>query len=149
MPILYQKLKIIVSTFTFFLTLYHFADMPDAFFASEKKRKRPSRDGASSSRGRGGSRGSRGSRGNSRAAPSRRQHDSDVSEGESDAGAFDLDTVDFRQGRNETAQSDDDVIDEHETAAEKRVRLAKGYLAKVRSELAAGQLTIPSMLDSC
>lgn len=46
--------------------------------------------------------------------------------------------MDFRAGREEVAQGDDEVVDENETAAEKRVRLAKGYLAKVRRDMEAG-----------
>jgi ribosomal RNA-processing protein 9 len=47
--------------------------------------------------------------------------------------------MDFRAGRGEVAQSDDELIDQNETAAEKRVRLAKGYLNKVREEMEAGE----------
>jgi ribosomal RNA-processing protein 9 len=45
--------------------------------------------------------------------------------------------MDFRAGRGgEDIHSDEELIDENETAAEKRVRMAKGYLAKVRQEVA-------------
>lgn len=46
--------------------------------------------------------------------------------------------MDFRANRGEITLSDDEVVDENETAAEKRVRLAKGYLAKVRQDMEAG-----------
>lgn len=106
--------------------------MPDAFFQSERKRKRPS----TSSRGRGGDRNTSRGRGRGGARPQRqRDNDEDLS---SEADAADLDNLDFRAGREDKAPSDDEVVDEDETAAEKRVRLAKGYLQKVRDQLEAG-----------
>lgn len=48
--------------------------------------------------------------------------------------------MDFRGDRGrEDERDDEDVIDENETAAEKRVRLARGYLRKVQDEVEAGQ----------
>jgi len=95
--------------------------MPDAFFQSDKKRKRskPGRAGPSS---------------NSRPkAPRRQEKDEEL---ESSAGEEGVDDMDFRAGRGgEDDMSDGEAIDENETAAEKRVRMAKGYLAKVRKEL--------------
>lgn len=38
--------------------------------------------------------------------------------------------------------SDEELVDENETAAEKRVRLAKGYLAKVREDMETGELCV-------
>lgn len=35
--------------------------------------------------------------------------------------------------------SDDELIDANETAAEKRIRLAKGYLAQVQAKVEAGK----------
>lgn len=114
--------------------------MPDSFFVSDKKRKRPARAGPSSGRP------SRGTGSNSRSGStsrpkqnSRSQRDEDVSS-ESEAGGGDVDDMDFRAGRGEVAQSDDELIDQNETAAEKRVRLAKGYLNKVREEMEAGEV---------
>ena len=49
--------------------------------------------------------------------------------------------MDFRAGREEIPLSDGEAVDENETAAEKRVRLAKGYLAKVREDLEAGEFS--------
>ena len=46
--------------------------------------------------------------------------------------------MDFRAGREDGPLSDGEIIDENETAAEKRVRLAKSYLAKVKQDLEAG-----------
>lgn len=100
---------------------YKHITMPDAFFQSDKKRKRskPGRAGPSS---------------NSRPkAPRRQEKDEEL---ESSAGEEGVDDMDFRAGRgDEDVHSDEELIDENETAAEKRVRMAKGYLAKVRKEL--------------
>jgi ribosomal RNA-processing protein 9 len=96
--------------------------MPDAFFQSDKKRKRskPGRAGPST---------------NSRSKPAPRHQEKDE-ELESSAGEDGVDDMDFRAGRGgEDDMSDGEAIDENETAAEKRVRMAKGYLAKVRKEL--------------
>ena len=46
--------------------------------------------------------------------------------------------MDFRKGREEIPMEDDEIVDDNETAAEKRVRLAKGYLAKVKEDLETG-----------
>lgn len=104
--------------YTIYYILY---TMPDAFFQSDKKRKRskPGRAGPSS---------------NSRPkAPRRQEKDEEL---ESSAGEEGVDDMDFRAGRGgEDDMSDGEAIDENETAAEKRVRMAKGYLAKVRKEL--------------
>ncbi|RXK39181.1 ribosomal RNA-processing protein 9 [Tremella mesenterica] len=102
--------------------------MPDPFFQSDKKRKRTPRPNSTSRPG-----GNTKSR--AKTAPRRQRPSSDSSE--SDGGDFDLDTVDFRKGRDDDAISDEGYIDENETAAEKRVRLAKNYLSKVRTELEA------------
>ena len=109
--------------------------MGDSFFVSDKKRKRPSR-GGSFGRGRGRGGAARGGRGE---GPSRRDRDEDVSSAESDVGGADFDTMDFRAGREDVLLSDNEAVDENETAAEKRVRLAKGYLAKVKQDLEAGE----------
>lgn len=105
--------------------------MPDAFFQSDKKRKRskPGRAGPSS---------------NSRPkAPRRQEKDEEL---ESSAGEEGVDDMDFRAGRGgEDDMSDGEAIDEHETAAEKRVRMAKGYLAKVRKELQDSECTLPTL----
>lgn len=165
--------------------------MPDSFFQSDKKRKRPSRSGegesSGSSRGRGGGRGgsSRGSdRGGSRGRGSSRGgsrggrggdssggydkpfrpsaygkgqkpqgqakfaaerksraegkgKDEDLSSDAEGEDGGDLDEMDFTadQDRN---REDEEIIDENETGAEKRVRLARGYLKKVQDEVEAG-----------
>lgn len=103
--------------------------MPDSFFQSDKKRKRPSKPG-----GRAGP--------STRSKPVRRQEkDEDLSSGaEGEGKNVELDDMDFRAGRGGEDQFDDEeLIDENETAAEKRVRMAKGYLAKVRKEIADGE----------
>jgi len=61
-----------------------------------------------------------------------------VSSAESDVGNGDIDLMDFRKGREEIPMEDDEIVDDNETAAEKRVRLAKGYLAKVKEDLETG-----------
>ncbi|WVQ98318.1 hypothetical protein IAU59_005441 [Kwoniella sp. CBS 9459] len=128
--------------------------MPDPFFQSEKKRKRPNRSGASG----GGAGGPPSSSGSSRpqaygkgqksrpqpyARSKRVEKDENLSsDAEGEGGAVDLDDMDFRAGREDVALSDEEVIDENETAAEKRVRLAKGYLAKVRDEVEAAKADV-------
>ncbi|OWZ28388.1 ribosomal RNA-processing protein 9 [Cryptococcus neoformans AD2-60a] len=95
--------------------------MPDPFFQSQKKRKRNNRSGPSASR-------------------QQKHEDNDEnlsSDAEGDNGPVDIDLMDFREGREDVAMSDEEYIDENETAAEKRVRLAKGYLARVRDEVEA------------
>lgn len=104
--------------------------MPDSFFQSDKKRKRskPGRAGPST---------------RTKPARSQRQErDEDLdSEAEGEGRHVDLDDMDYRAGRaDEDQRSDDELIDENETAAEKRVRMAKGYLAKVRKEIEEGEL---------
>ncbi|KAL7419087.1 pre-rRNA processing protein [Cryptotrichosporon argae] len=108
--------------------------MPDRFFQSERKRKRPSssRGGAS----RGSARGSSHSRGGASASgPRRARADSVLSAGSSAGSSTGADDLDARR---RAEAMDDAAFDEAaETAAEKRVRMAKGYLRKVRDELAA------------
>ena len=97
--------------------------MPDSFFHSDKKRRRPSARGPP--RGR-----------NARTAQTE-DKDEDLDSGLSDAGGGE--DMDFRAGREDGPLSDEEVVNTHETAAEKRVRLAKGYLAKVKSDLQDGE----------
>lgn len=47
--------------------------------------------------------------------------------------------MDFRAGRGPITLNDDEFVDANETAAEKRVRLARGYLDKVRKDMAEEQ----------
>ena len=138
------------STYHYFCQLlrlhYPTYEMPDSFFQSDKKRKR-SKPG-------GGDRGGGGRAGpSSRSKPARRQpqeKDEDLSSGaEGEGRNVELDDMDFRAGRGGVDQFDDDeLIDENETAAEKRVRMAKGYLAKVRKEIEDGGLTTECVLLS-
>jgi ribosomal RNA-processing protein 9 len=124
------------------------AAMPDSFFQSDKKRKRPSRPGSTPGSGPSKQpyekpyRPAAYGKGQKPKGRSSRQsaRDEDLSSDEDgEGGGVDLDDMDFRRGRNDDAMSDGELIDENETAAEKRVRLAKGYLAKVREEVAAGE----------
>ncbi|WWC68182.1 uncharacterized protein I206_102105 [Kwoniella pini CBS 10737] len=111
--------------------------MPDPFFQSEKKRKRPNRAGPSRSNG-GEGRPSPYGKGQKSKPTKRAEKDEDLSsDAEGENGGGDLDDMDFRAGREDVNYSDEELIDRNETAAEKRVRLAKGYLAKVRGEVEA------------
>lgn len=104
--------------------------MPDAFFKSDKKRKR-SRGGPSS---RGGPRDAmqpRPQRGR------KQQEDEDLSE---TGDELDIDDMDFQKDRAPHIMSDDEFVDANETAAEKRVRLARGYLDKVARDVQQGEL---------
>lgn len=99
--------------------------MPDAFFQSQKKRKRPNRAGGSSSR----------------PAPRKPRAPRDeelASDDEGGAGNIEIDDMDFTAGRRPAALDDDEFVDTNETAAEKRVRLARGYLDKVRQDIEEG-----------
>ena len=105
--------------------------MPDSFFQSDKKRKR-SRPGPSRPKGP--------SDRSSKPAPRSKPRDEDLSSDEEGReGPIDLDTMDFRAGREDVPMGDEEYVDENETAGEKRVRLAKGYLARVRDEVEAGE----------
>lgn len=100
--------------------------MPDPFFQSQKKRKRNNRSGPSASR-----------------QQKHQNNDEDLSsDAEGDNGPVDIDLMDFREGREDVAMSDEEYIDENETAAEKRVRLAKGYLARIQDEVEAGEILL-------
>ncbi|WVW78172.1 hypothetical protein I302_100123 [Kwoniella bestiolae CBS 10118] len=111
--------------------------MPDPFFQSDKKRKRTNRAGPSRSNGGEGRLLPYGK--GQKTKPTRRaEKDEELSsEAEGENGGGDLDLMDFRAGREDVNYSDEELIDQNETAAEKRVRLAKGYLAKVRDEVEA------------
>ena len=76
-------------------------------------------------------------------APRRQERDEELeSDAEGEGANVDLDSMDFRAGRgDEDLHGDEELIDENETAAEKRVRMAKGYLAKVRKELQEGEFS--------
>lgn len=100
--------------------------MPDPFFQSQKKRKRNNRSGPSAFR-----------------QQKHQNNDEDISsDAEGDNGPVDIDLMDFREGREDVAMSDEEYIDENETAAEKRVRLAKGYLARIQDEVEAGEILL-------
>ena len=105
--------------------------MPDSFFQSDKKRKR-SRPGPSRLKGPPDR--------SSKPVPRSKPRDEDLSSDEEGReGPIDLDTMDFRAGREDVPLGDEEYVDENETAGEKRVRLAKGYLARVRDEVEAGE----------
>ncbi|WRT64527.1 uncharacterized protein IL334_001459 [Kwoniella shivajii] len=111
--------------------------MPDPFFQSDKKRKRPNRAGPSRANG-GEGRPLPYGKGQKPKSSRRVEKDEELSsDAEGEGGGGDLDSMDFRAGREDIAFSDEELINENETAAEKRVRLAKGYLAKIRDEVEA------------
>ncbi len=105
--------------------------MVDPFFQSTKKRKRPSRGGGDS----GHSRLPRASKEQVQAA-----RDEELSSGD-EGGMEAIEDMDFRKDRAPHTLDDADFVDANETAAEKRVRLARGYLDKVRAEVAAQRET--------
>ena len=102
----------------------------DSFFVSDKKRKRPTNKGLNQKQ----------SRPSSSAAPKRKPKDEELSSGsEDDRG--DLDALDFTRddvGVDATRydSGEEEELNRNETAGEKRIRLAKGYLNKVRDEVA-------------
>ncbi|WVQ79836.1 hypothetical protein IAT38_001936 [Cryptococcus sp. DSM 104549] len=112
--------------------------MPDPFFQSDKKRKRNNRPGPSPADKAAHPRNPNYGKGQKNRGSRHTKRDEDLSsDAEGEGGAMDIDLMDFRKGREDVAMSDEEYIDENETAAEKRVRLAKGYLAKVRDEVEA------------
>ncbi|KAL1407030.1 pre-rRNA processing protein [Vanrija albida] len=94
--------------------------MPDAFFQSQKKRKRPNRAGGSS---------------RPPARKPRAARDEELGSDEGEGREVDIDDMDFTAGRRPAALDDDEFVDTNETAAEKRVRLARGYLDKVKQDI--------------
>ncbi|EKD04559.1 pre-rRNA processing protein associated with U3 snRNP, Rrp9p [Trichosporon asahii var. asahii CBS 8904] len=103
--------------------------MPDAFFKSDKKRKRSRNGGGGGGPSRGGPRDDMPSRGRGR---KQQKEDEDLS----DTGdELDIDDMDFQKDRAPHIMSDDEFVDANETAAEKRVRLARGYLDKVARDV--------------
>lgn len=95
--------------------------MPDAFFASSKKRKR------ASSLTKGPSKKPKAST----SQPRKRRRDEELSESGEDGG--DIDDMDLRADEIDEHASGEEDLDE--TVAEKRLRLAKLYLDSVKNEL--------------
>lgn len=95
--------------------------MVDSFFQNNKKRKRTRNND---------SRVPRVSKERVKAARDE-ELDSDEGEGPTE----DIEDMDFRAGRGPVTLDDDEFVDANETAAEKRVRLARGYLDKVRKTM--------------
>lgn len=109
----------------------HTSTMVDSFFQSNKKRKRSSR---------GGGRGGEGSSGPSRMPRASKEQvktarDEELSSDDGDGGMEAIDDMDFQKDRAPHMLDDAEFVDANETAAEKRVRLARGYLDKVRREV--------------
>ena len=116
-------------------SLSHINRMPDSFFQSDKKRKRNPIGSSSSTRA------SQKPKGKYVSNSKARSRDEDLSSASGDE-PLDIDTMDFRAGRSTIPVVDDECNNENETAAEKRVRLAKGYLAKLRDEVEAGEVSL-------
>lgn len=102
----------------------------DSFFVNDKKRKRPNNKGLNQKQ----------SRPSTSSAPKRKPRDEELSSGsEDDRG--DLDALDFTRddvGADAVRydSGEEEELNKNETAGEKRIRLAKGYLNKVRDEVA-------------
>lgn len=102
----------------------------DSFFVKDKKRKRPNNKGLNQKQ----------SRPSTSSAPKRKPRDEELSSGsEDDRG--DLDALDFTRddvGADAVRydSGEEEELNRNETAGEKRIRLAKGYLNKVRDEVA-------------
>lgn len=104
----------------------------DSFFASDKKRKRPSQKSDTNKRPHGKPSGS--------SLPKRAARDEELSSGD-EQDREDIDNLDFTRddvGLNATRydSGEEEELNRTETPGEKRIRLAKGYLSKVREEVA-------------
>lgn len=104
----------------------------DSFFQSDRKRKRPSNKGPTTNQ--------KQSRPSSSSAPKRKSRDEELSSGSDDDRA-DLDGLDLTRddvGANATRydSGEEEELNRNETAGEKRIRLAKGYLNKIKDEVA-------------
>jgi len=104
----------------------------DSFFQSDRKRKRPSNKGPPTNQ--------KQSRPSSSSAPKRKSRDEELSSGSDDDRA-DLEGLDLTRddvGANATRydSGEEEELNRNETAGEKRIRLAKGYLNKIKDEVA-------------
>lgn len=133
--------------------------MSDPFFARENKRKRPGQSSTSyekpyrpaaygkgqkaganvDGKRRSGNSASTGGRGSATRQDEDLTSDNENADGRN-GGSGDVDDIDFMADRMSTYQAEYDSAEEedrsrNETAAAKRLRLAKGYLDKVRSEV--------------
>jgi hypothetical protein len=104
----------------------------DSFFVSDKKRKRSSGSNFNKEK--------KGKPTSSTAPKKRQERDEELSSG-SEADVAELDNIDFTRddvGLNATRydSGEEEELNQNETAGEKRIRLAKGYLNKVRDEVA-------------
>lgn len=112
----------------------------DSFFSSDKKRKRPSGGVRSSGRPASNSKQRDTSSAAAKGSGKRKPRDEELSSG-SDGEGRDIDALDFTRddvGLNATRydSGEEEELNRNETAGEKRIRLAKGYLSKVRDEVA-------------
>ncbi|KIJ33535.1 hypothetical protein M422DRAFT_183156 [Sphaerobolus stellatus SS14] len=106
--------------------------MPDAFFASTKKRKRPSQGGGSGPQ-------RKTARTKGKPAPARPKKNVRDEELESEGGSGeDIDDLDLRASEVDENESDREEY-KHETPAEKRLRLAKIYLESLKEGMATGE----------
>lgn len=111
--------------------------MPDAFFAStSQKRKRPNKVPSHNAPRTKGVKGAKGAAATKKHVQQHKKprRDEDLN---SDATHTDIDDLDLRASDVDPAESDREEY-EHETPAEKRLRLAKIYLDSVKEELTLG-----------
>lgn len=120
--------------------------MPDSFFQSNKKRSRPTgRNGAGPSSSKPYEKPYRPAmygKGQKPSSTSKAGLKDETLGSDDEGGGVDFDDMDF--GRDDLGE-DGGVLseqseDEGETPAEKRIRLAKGYLARVANEVRDGEL---------
>jgi ribosomal RNA-processing protein 9 len=115
----------------------------DSFFAKDKKRKRLSTGGSARTPYEKPYRPAMYGKGADGSKAGRRRKDEELTdEGEDDGNGVDLDDMNFRRDdlgdSGAVYDSDGEEADKYESAAAKRVRLAKGYLEKVKGDLAGG-----------
>lgn len=126
--------------------------MPDAFFQSNKTRKRKrsasAADGPSTSKkpGRAAAASGKGGRGKKPGAPpakAKRSRDEELSDASNNEdGGTDIDDMDLRAPDVDPNAYESAEEDEDETPAEKRLRLAKLYLEGVKEGLGLGTLLL-------
>lgn len=115
--------------------------MPDAFFATSKKRKRSVSKGSVRPSSSKPAKLARTSNGRAKPAagtkPRKKALDEELESDQTDEGNGDVDDIDLRASDGDPGASGSE--DEDETPAEKRLRLAKLYLESVKEGLAEGE----------
>ena len=126
------------------------ASMPDAFFVSNKTRKRKRSGSAADASGQSkkfaGKKGREPSSSSKQPTKKAKRNDEELDSDRTDDEG-NIDDLDLRQSDGEEGSADED---ENETPAEKRLRLAKLYLESVKEGLGACHALSPSnFLTSC